>query len=99
VKWATESCKFGWCVANVFPSGTDGTHINHMDRSSDDTLLATGDDYGLVNLFNFPCRNKAKCVSLRGHSEHVTKVRFTDDKSYLFSAGGYDQTILQWKFN
>lgn len=29
--WASGHCKFGWCVDGIFPSGTDGSHINGVD--------------------------------------------------------------------
>ncbi len=94
--WATNSAKFGWCVDGIFPSGTDGTHINGVDFSKDGKLIATGDDFGLVNLYRNPCLNGHKGISLRGHSEHVVRVKFHDDDKYLFSVGGYDQTLIQW---
>ncbi len=97
IDWASGNAKFGWSVEGIFPSGTDGTHINGVDFSKDGTLIATGDDYGLVNVFNNPCRANHKPISLRGHSEHVVRVRFHKGDSYLFSVGGYDQTIMQWK--
>ena len=96
-EWATNSAKFGWLVEGIFPPGTDGTHVNGVEFSKDGTLIATGDDYGLVNIFRNPCRNGSKPISLRGHSEHVVRVQFTEDDSYLFSVGGYDQTLMQWK--
>ena len=89
-EWATNSAKFGWSVDGIFPSGTDGTHINHVAFSNDRTLIATADDYGLVNLFRNPCRVGHKPVSLRGHSEHVVRVAFNSDGSYLFSVGDSD---------
>jgi WD40 repeat protein len=58
--------------------------------------MATGDDYGLVNLFRDPViKGKPRCY--RGHSEHVVRVAFSADDSHLFSIGGYDQTLMQWK--
>lgn len=96
-QWATNSAKFGWSVDGVFPPGTDGTHVNHVEWSKDGTLIATGDDYGLVNVFRNPCRFGHKPISLRGHSEHVVRVGFNSIDSYLFSVGGYDQTLMQWK--
>lgn len=90
--------KFGWHVDGIFPSGCDATHINSVDASADGCLIATGDDFGLVNIFRNPCRNGSKPLSLRGHAEHVTRVAFSPhDSQYLFSIGGQDQTLMQWK--
>ena len=97
VEWATETVKFGWCVEGIYPKGADGTHINSVTGSHDGQLLAAGDDYGLVTLFRNPARMGVVPRAFRGHSEHVTRVLFSDDDGYLFSAGGYDQTVMQWK--
>ena len=97
VEWATGRAKYGWLVDGIFPGGTDGTHINSVEFSADKALIATGDDYGLVNIFRNPARGGHKPISLRGHSEHVVRVMFHKNDSYLFSVGGYDQTLMQWK--
>lgn len=97
LKWATSSAKYGWLVTGIFPAGTDGTHINHVDFSSDGQLIVTGDDYGLVNVWRNPARHGATPISLRGHSEHVVRTRFAKGTDYIISVGGYDKTIMQWK--
>ena len=74
--WANHHCKFGWCVDGIFPKGTDGTHINGVDMSEDQSLIAAGDDHGLVQIFRNPCRKGSKPRSYRGHSEHVVRVLF-----------------------
>lgn len=96
--WATGHCKFGWCVDGLFPKGTDGTHINGVDMSEDQSLICAGDDYGLIQLFNNPCRQGSMPRSFRAHSEHVVRVKFGRGglNNYIFSVGGYDQTMLQW---
>jgi WD40 repeat protein len=96
-EWATAHAKFGWLVDGIFPAGTDGTHINGVALSKDGQFIATGDDYGLVNIFRNPCRVGHNPISLRGHSEHVVRAEFHKDDSYLFSVGGYDQTLMQFK--
>lgn len=96
-KWANNSAKYGWLVTGIFPAATDGTHINHVDFSSDGSLIVTGDDYGLVNVWRNPARAGAKPISLRGHSEHVVRTYFTRGNDYIISVGGYDKTIMQWK--
>ena len=58
-------------------------------------MIATGDDYGLVNIFRNPVRsNKHEARSYRGHSEHVTRVLFMNNGEHLFSVGGMDQTVI-----
>lgn len=97
VEWATKHTKFGWHVEGIFPVGCDGTHINGVNGSHDGQLIITGDDFGLVNIFRDPCRNGSIPYSLRGHSEHVVRVAFSPDDDYIFSVGGYDQTLMQWR--
>jgi len=92
-EWFTSSAKYGWLVDGIIPSGEDGTHINGVDFSADGQLIATADDYGLVNIFRNPCRNGNKPVSLRGHSEHVVRVKF-QGANKLISVGGFDQTVI-----
>lgn len=97
-EWHTQNCKLAWNVQGIYPHGTDGTHINGVASLKSKNILATGDDYGLVNLYNDPCEEKFnKARSYRGHSEHVVRVKFADEGKYIISIGGYDQTILQWK--
>lgn len=96
-KWATQTCKFGWNVQGIFPSGTDGSHINSVAMSHDQKLIASGDDYGLVCLYRNPLLEGNSYKKFNGHSEHVTRVKFTEDGKNLFSVGGQDQTMIQWK--
>ena len=58
--WATATCKLGWEVAGVFPSGTDGTDINAVDANPDRSLIATGDDFGSVNIYRAPVLNNSQ---------------------------------------
>jgi hypothetical protein len=58
-------------------------------------LVATGDDYGLVNFFNYPVvDNSHKARSYAGHSEHVVRALFSEDGQRLYSIGGNDQTLI-----
>lgn len=91
--WATQTVKFCWSSEGIYPKGTDGTHVNSVTTNADQTLLYTGDDFGLVSVFNNPCRFGSIPRSYRGHSEHVTRV-VEGDK--ILSAGGQDKAVLQW---
>ena len=39
----------------IWPEGADGTDINAVDRDGAQSLVATADDFGRVNLFSWPC--------------------------------------------
>lgn len=60
-------------------------------------MLVDGDDWGHVNVFRMPVRMGGIPRSYAGHSEHVVNVMFSADDSYMYSVGGYDQTLMQWK--
>lgn len=97
VKWSTQNAKIGWSVQGIYPPGVDKFHVNCASKSRDSRFIATGDDWGFVNIYNYPCGKGAKCVALRGHAEHVPKVGFSNDGYYLFSVGGKDKAVIQWK--
>jgi WD40 repeat protein len=96
--WANYSSKKGWYVEGIKPSSEDGSHINGVSVSEDMKLIATADDFGLLNIYRYPCLStKHKARSYAGHSEHVVRALFTPDAERIFTIGGYDKTVIQWK--
>ena len=86
----------------------DGTDVNNADRSPGGNLIATGDDFGKVNLYKYPCSltGGAPGSCFTGHTSHVTAVEWlskdnikcssrSDD--YLITCGGEDKCVFQWK--
>ena len=58
----------------------------------------TADDFGKVKLFNYPCVfNDAPYREYKGHASHTMCARFSSDDARLFSAGGRDRAVLQFK--
>ncbi|XP_065192745.1 77 kDa echinoderm microtubule-associated protein-like [Sycon ciliatum] len=97
-EWATYTTILGFDVAGIWPEGADGTDINTVGRNNGSSLVATGDDFGKVNLFRFPApQAKSESRAAHGHSSHVTCVRFIHDDRSLLSTGGKDTSIMQWK--
>ncbi|XP_078132870.1 echinoderm microtubule-associated protein-like 1 isoform X3 [Sander vitreus] len=98
IEWATHTCTLGFQVFGLWPDGSDGTDINAVCRSSDKSLLVTGDDFGKVHLFSYPCSQfRAPSHVYGGHSSHVTNVTFLYDDGYLVSTGGKDMSVMQWR--
>ncbi|XP_063040527.1 echinoderm microtubule-associated protein-like 1 isoform X2 [Engraulis encrasicolus] len=98
IPWASYTCTLGFHVFGLWPEGSDGTDINAVCRSHEGRLLVTGDDFGKVHLFAFPCSQfRAPSHVYGGHSSHVTNVTFLFDDSHLVSTGGKDMSIMQWR--
>ncbi|XP_040831484.1 echinoderm microtubule-associated protein-like 1 isoform X3 [Ochotona curzoniae] len=98
IEWATYTCTLGFHVFGVWPEGSDGTDINAVCRAREKNLLATGDDFGKVHLFSYPCSQfRAPSHIYSGHSSHVTNVDFLCEDSHLISTGGKDTSIMQWR--
>ena len=90
----------------IWPPYSDGTDINAVDCQKDLGLVVTGDDFGTVKVFNYPCVVKnAPHKVCTGHSSHVTNTRFlgtsvgpqTGTGTAAFaSVGGKDATLQLW---
>eukprot|EP01083_Nonionella_stella_P262735 893129_1 len=97
IKWADDPLIAGWDVEGLYQKGWDGTDLNDATLTSDEKLVATGDDYGKVRLHNFPSTDQKTCNVYEGHAEFVVGVEFLRDDSQLITCGGADQAIFQWK--
>ena len=54
-------------------------------------MLATADDFGKVKIFRYPVpENGYENVEGRGHSSHVTNVKFSPTSDRVFTTGGND---------
>eukprot|EP00358_Blepharisma_japonicum_P000739 CAMPEP_0202945300 /NCGR_PEP_ID=MMETSP1395-20130829/6288_1 /ASSEMBLY_ACC=CAM_ASM_000871 /TAXON_ID=5961 /ORGANISM="Blepharisma japonicum, Strain Stock R1072" /LENGTH=210 /DNA_ID=CAMNT_0049645147 /DNA_START=638 /DNA_END=1267 /DNA_ORIENTATION=+ len=94
-EWNTWTLVIGWPVQGIYPAYADGTDVNAVDRSkkkfgnNEYPIVATSDDFGMLKVFRYPCLLKgSEGVIGRGHSSHVTNVRFSVDDRYIFTAGG-----------
>lgn len=102
--WATQTCVLGWGVQGIWHTPQDGSDINACDYTIAPAfdlgyqLCATGDDDGLVKLFRYPsCIEESKAVAGKGHCAHVMGVKLAPDASKVWSIGGNDTAIIQWK--
>jgi len=60
--------------------------------------LVTADDMSSVRLFNFPVVwDDAPYKEFHGHASHVMWTQFSCDDRFVFSAGGNDRGIYQWR--
>ena len=100
--WSSWTIPVGWPVQGVWPYGVDSTEylinavaISHSHKSV--PVLATADEYGRVKIFNYPCVTPGspdKCY--RGHSSHITNIKFSSDDAFCITIGGSDRCVFVW---
>jgi WD40 repeat protein len=96
-QWASYTVKLGWWVQGIFPPAKSGNHVNGVHRSHGKDVIATGDNWGLVNLYRNPAVKGGKYSAYRAHSSHVVRVLFDEKDEFVYSVGGYDKTMMMWK--
>ena len=98
--WNSFTCPLGFPVMGIWPLNADGTDVNSVDVIFDKGLVLTGDDFGQINLFNYPCVVKnAPPVSCSGHSSHVMNIRVIKNsptETWVASVGGNDNSVMVW---
>lgn len=91
--------RFSWHTKGIWPPCSDGTDINSLDRSNNKKYLVTADDFSLVKLFKYPVsKNRQIYNQYKGHSSHVTGVKWMYDDKFVISIGGLEKSIIQWTF-
>ena len=103
--WATMTCPLRWSSKGIWSGPSTVDDVNAADfwkdprgRNVYEGTIAIADDFGKVKLFRSPCTEVGSpCMEYRGHSLHVTNVRFNADGSKLFSVGGLDRSIITWE--
>jgi len=108
VKWASSNSYLGWDVQGIWPSRDfDSSEINAVRRSHDDKHLATADIFGHVKVFRYPAigggydengnLTRRPCCRYESSCPTATMVAWSTDDQYLFSTGGSNFSIFQWK--
>ena len=99
MEWATRTTLLGFDVMGVYGDGaSSGSDLNALDRSPDGKYVLTSDDSSRVRLLNYPCVvGQAPSKIFRGHSSHVTSVRWSPDGAHAVSVGGKDRAVFQWR--
>ncbi|KAJ3613029.1 hypothetical protein NHX12_019285 [Muraenolepis orangiensis] len=98
ITWATWTSVLGDEVIGIWSRNTDKADVTCACVSHSGLNVVTGDDFGMVKLFDFPCPEKfAKHKRFLGHSAHLTNVRFTNGDRYVVTAGADDRSLFVWR--
>jgi len=107
--WATESCHLGFSVMGIWGGGNQkGSDINSVDvsrglgteRNGAGAVVATGDDHGRLQIFNYPCVVKdSPHLTSVGHSSHIMTTKWLENggRGFLGTTGGNDNSVIVWR--
>lgn len=74
-EWASQTCTLSFQTLGIWPENADGTDVNTSDRSKDKSIIATGDDWGRVKIYNYPTA-QPKVIYLLKHSIKIKLNKF-----------------------
>jgi len=107
-EWSTESCHLGFGVMGIWGGGNQkASDINTVDvsrglgteRNGAGAVVATGDDHGRLQVFNYPCVVKdAPHLTSVGHSSHIMAIKWLESggRGLLGTTGGNDSSVIVW---
>jgi microtubule-associated protein-like 6 len=91
--------RFSWQTQGIWPPCSDGLDVNSLDRSNSKKYLVTADDFSSVKLFKYPvCLKKQIYNKYKGHSSHVTSIKWMYDDRFVVSTGGLEKSVIQCTF-
>jgi microtubule-associated protein-like 6 len=98
VNFPPQSVPFGWGTAGAFSPMDDGSDVLCSGRSFSGNVLATGDNFGNLKLFRYPCWSLgAASHEFRAHGGRLGDVAFTNEDSHLITCGEDDRSLMQWR--
>lgn len=99
-QWDTNSCVYSYGTQGVWSKLEGAAYINSACKSNAQDFLFIGDTYGMIRVYQFPCiSNKANPLICYGHAKEVMNCKISCDDERLFTSGGKDGTVMQWKVN
>eukprot|EP00596_Hydrurales_sp_CCMP1899_P002038 CAMPEP_0119041114 /NCGR_PEP_ID=MMETSP1177-20130426/11280_1 /TAXON_ID=2985 /ORGANISM="Ochromonas sp, Strain CCMP1899" /LENGTH=484 /DNA_ID=CAMNT_0007006885 /DNA_START=700 /DNA_END=2151 /DNA_ORIENTATION=- len=98
LKWSTNTCIYSYATQGFYGPYDDKVELMSACRSNGRDLIAMADNCGRLRIGNAPCvKDDPTYFNLTGHAAIVKSCEFACDDSHLYSIGGSDGTILQWR--
>jgi len=95
-QWASWTSATGKAMLNIGKVQAED-FVTCVARSNDMRKLVIGNAWGLLEVFDYPGRERGQANVYRGHSMEVVKAVWAKRDQVLLTAGGSDLSIIQRK--
>ena len=102
-RWHTATTSMSWATQGCWPPQADRTDVTTCDANlvneHGTVVLATGDNFGRVRLYRYPCDSalaQSKLYRAHGGASPISKVRWVDGDQFLVSVSARERIIMQW---
>ena len=97
IEWETNSCVYSLDTQGIWNS-TERAQYRIATISHALDLVVAVDDMGRIKVMSYPSLHEGSNFTvLRGHGAHVQSCVFASDDSVLYTTGGTDGTVIQWR--
>jgi len=97
-KWAHQTTWYGWPTQGLQPRRGLGEAVRSADRAASGAVVAVGDSFGRIKLFNAPTYEQGHGSALyRGHTGAIGRLRWAAEDNHLITVGGADRCVFQWR--
>lgn len=82
-QWSTWTCSLGWPVQGIWKGYHTDEDVQTVERShkkfkGEYNVLASGDDYGQLRLYRYPCISPGSLhVAGHGHSSGISNIAWS----------------------
>jgi microtubule-associated protein-like 6 len=99
VQWSTCSSSQHWHTQSMHFVGFPGERVVCSQMANRDSLAVTcGTSLGYLRIHPFPITSHtAEYKRIAAHVGSVAEISYSNERTYLFSAGASDRCIVQWR--
>eukprot|EP00981_Chlorochromonas_danica_P011760 scaffold4247_cov174-Ochromonas_danica.AAC.21 len=102
ISWASQQCSMEWAMQGIWQPYKDGTEYTCCDvnlfRSEDGMVAVTGDNFGRIRLFRYPCTNgMAFFKEYFAGNTPLRRIFFASGDSNLVCISGDDKLVFQYR--
>ena len=99
IEWLNEGLRHATGLKSIYQTYNINNKISSITKNPALSILAIGDEYGVIALYQLPYVPGSSLLMISGHSCKINLMMFTNDDEYLITYSEHDRTILKWKLN